>query len=72
MRRLMKKSKLKISDLNEISYTEFILSIDVRSISGKIAFSMVKSCKNKDYTKDNAAIAWKNLKTNMGQPQHLL
>jgi hypothetical protein len=37
-----RKSKLKISDLNELSCTELILSIDVRTSGGKVAFNMVK------------------------------
>jgi hypothetical protein len=41
------KSKLKISDSNELDYTELILSIDVRTSSGKLALNMVKGCKNK-------------------------
>jgi hypothetical protein len=44
------KSKLKISNLNELAFTELILSIDVRIISGKVAFKMVKGCNNIDYT----------------------
>jgi hypothetical protein len=56
------KSTLKISDSNELAYKELILSIDVRTISGKVAFNMVKGCKNKDYTEGNAAMAWERLK----------
>jgi hypothetical protein len=35
------KYKLKISNLNELAYTELILSIDVRTSSGKVAFRIV-------------------------------
>jgi hypothetical protein len=49
---------LKISDLNELAYTKLILSIDVGTSSGKVAFNMVNGCKNKDYTEVNAAMAW--------------
>ena len=56
------KIMMKIFDLNELAYTELILSIDVRTSSGKVAFSMVKGCKNKDYTEGNAAMAWERLK----------
>jgi hypothetical protein len=35
--------KLKIdADMNELSYTKLILSIDVKKISGKVAFNLVK------------------------------
>ena len=36
------KIMMKIFDLNELAYTELILSIDVRTSSGKVAFNMVK------------------------------
>jgi hypothetical protein len=51
------KSKLKISDLSKLARTEFILSIDVRTNGGKVAFNMAESCKNRDYKKVNAAIS---------------
>jgi hypothetical protein len=56
------KTMMKIFDLNELAYTELILSIDVKTSSGKIAFDMVKGCKNKDYTEGNATMAWERLK----------
>jgi maltooligosyltrehalose synthase len=40
------KSKLKISDLNEIAYTELILPINIRNSSGKVTFNMIKECNN--------------------------
>jgi hypothetical protein len=49
-------------ELNEISFTELILSIDVKTSNGKIAFNIVKGCKNKDYPDSNAAGAWEKLK----------
>jgi hypothetical protein len=48
--------------LNEIAYTELILSIDVKASSGKKALNIVKSCKTKDYSDGNAAAAWEKLK----------
>jgi gag-polypeptide of LTR copia-type/Zinc knuckle len=56
------KTMMKILDLNELAYIELILSIDVKTSSGKIAFNMVKGCKNKDYTEGNATMAWERLK----------
>ena len=52
------KIMMKIFDLNELAYTELILSIDVRTSNGKVAFNMVKGCKNKDHTEGNATMAW--------------
>jgi hypothetical protein len=61
------KSKLKIFDLNELAYTELILSIDVRTSSSKVAFNMVEGCKNKDYAEGNAAMDRERL-MNMYEP----
>ena len=44
------------------AYTELILSIDVKSSNGKIAFNLIKGCKSKDYPDGNAASAWERLK----------
>jgi hypothetical protein len=35
-----------------------ILSINVGTISIKVAFNMIKGCKNKNYKEDNAAMVW--------------
>ena len=56
-RRMMKNA-----DLNELAFTELILSIDVSNSSGKIAFGILKSCKTKDYEDGNATHAWEKLK----------
>ena len=55
-RRMMKNA-----DLNELAFTELILSIDVSNSSGKIAFGILKSCKTKDYEDGNATHAWEKL-----------
>jgi hypothetical protein len=49
---------LKIIKLNEIAFTELILSIDIKTSNGEIAFKLVKGCKSKDYPDGNAATAW--------------
>ena len=54
------KKLLRIADLNEIAFTELILSIDVSNSNGKIAFGIVKSCKSKEFEDGNAALAWEN------------
>ena len=52
------KRVLKNADLNELAFTESILSIDVRSSNGKIEFGILKICKTKDYEDGNASMAW--------------
>jgi gag-polypeptide of LTR copia-type len=54
--------KSRIIKLNEIAFTELILSIDVKTSSSKTAFNLVKGCKTKDYPDGNAASAWEMLK----------
>jgi GH15 family glucan-1,4-alpha-glucosidase len=56
-----KKKSITI-ELNEIAYTDLILSIDVKTSSGKVAFNLIKGCKSKDYPDSNAALAWERLK----------
>jgi gag-polypeptide of LTR copia-type len=56
------KWQLKIIDLNELAFTKLVLSIDVSRSAGKIAFSIVKSCKTKECEYGNAGIAWEKLK----------
>ena len=56
------KKLLRIRELNEIAYTELILSIDVSNSQGKIAFGIVKSCKTKEFEDGNAALAWEKLR----------
>jgi hypothetical protein len=56
------KKLLRIAGLNEIAYTELILSIDVSNSNGRIAFGIVKSCKSKEFEDGNAVIIWEKLK----------
>jgi hypothetical protein len=49
-------------ELNEIAYTELILSIDVKASYGKFAFNNVKGCKIKDHPDGNVVTAWEKLK----------
>jgi gag-polypeptide of LTR copia-type/Zinc knuckle len=56
------KRMLKVIEFNEIAFTELILSIDVKTSNGKIAFNLVQGCKSKDYPDGNAATAWERLK----------
>jgi hypothetical protein len=51
------KRMMVIIDLNEMAFTELILSIDASSSAGKIAFGIVKSCKTKEYEDGNAAVS---------------
>jgi hypothetical protein len=50
-----KKKSIAI-EMNEISYNQLILSIDVKTSSGKVAFNLIKGSKSKDYPDGNAAI----------------
>jgi hypothetical protein len=50
--------------LNEIAYTELILSVDVEASYGKVAFNISKGCKSKDNPDGNALTAWERLKNN--------
>jgi hypothetical protein len=56
------KKKSAIIELNEIAYTELILSIDIKTRSGKVAFNLIKGYKSKNYPDGNAAVAWERLK----------
>jgi hypothetical protein len=56
------KKMAKTFELNEIAYTELILSIDDMASYGKIALNIVKWCKRKDYLDMNAVTARKKLK----------
>jgi hypothetical protein len=50
--------KLRIAaDMNELAYTEMILSIDDKTSNRKVAFNLVKGCNNKDYADGNASMA---------------
>jgi hypothetical protein len=56
-----KKKSIAI-EMNEIAYTKLILSIDVETSSGEVAFNLIKGRKSKDFPDGNAAIAWERLK----------
>jgi hypothetical protein len=43
------KKMARTIDLNEIAYSELILSIDVKASYGKMALNVDKECKSKDY-----------------------
>jgi hypothetical protein len=51
-----------IIKLKEIAYTEHILLIDVKASRGKVAFYIIRGCKNKDYPYGNSEISWERLK----------
>jgi hypothetical protein len=50
------------ADMNELAYIKLILSIDDKTSSGKVAFNIIKGCKNKDYADGKANMAWERLK----------
>jgi hypothetical protein len=59
----IRKNKSMIIKLNEIAYTELILSINLKASSGKVTFDIIRGCKTKDYPDGNGDIAWKKLKS---------
>ena len=52
----------KMCELNELAYSDLIMSMDTSTTAGKVAFGLVKSSKSKDFPDGNAAISWKRLK----------
>jgi hypothetical protein len=59
------KKMARIIELNGITYTELILSIDFKASDGKIAFNIFKGFKRKDYSDENTVISWEKLRTSM-------
>jgi hypothetical protein len=55
------------ADMNELAYTELILSSDDKTSSGNVTYNLVKGCKNKDYANGNVSMARERLK-NKFQP----
>ncbi len=54
--------KLATRQMNDLAYSELILSIDTTQSGGKVAFSIVKGSKSTDYKDGNANKAWRGLK----------
>lgn len=52
---------VEIGDLNEEAFEDIILSIDHSKPTGKIAFSLVRNCKNSDFPEGNCKLAWDRL-----------
>jgi hypothetical protein len=53
-----KGMKLTITaDMDELAYTELILSIGDKTSSVKVAFNLAKGCKKKDYADGSASMA---------------
>ena len=48
------KKMMMTADLNELSYSELMLTIDDKTGSGKPTFNLVMACKNKDYVDGKA------------------
>ena len=56
------KEYKKMCELNELAYSDLIMSMDTSTTAGKVAYDLVKSSKSKDFPDGNAAISWKRLK----------
>ena len=55
------KKKKRAKEMNEIAYTELILSMDPKKSAGKVAFKLVKGTKTEEFPDGNAKIAWERL-----------
>lgn len=53
---------MELIEENEKAYNDLIMSIDTTTAAGKVAFSLVRSSKTKDYPDGNAVVAWKRLR----------
>jgi gag-polypeptide of LTR copia-type/Zinc knuckle len=51
-----------IMDLNDNRYSDLVLSMDTSMNAGRVAFSLVRASKSKDYPDGNIAVAWSKLK----------
>ena len=50
-----------LKEANDLAFEELILSIDGKTKEGRVAFSLVKGCKNSDYADGSAYLAWTRL-----------
>jgi hypothetical protein len=50
------------ADMNELAYTELILSLDDKTRSRKVAFNLVKGFKDKYHANGNASMVWERLR----------
>ena len=50
-----------LKEANELGFEELILSIDGKTKEGRVAFSLIKGCKNADYADGSAYLAWTRL-----------
>jgi hypothetical protein len=57
-----KKKSTIIKLMRFFTFTEIILSLDVKISSGKVTFNIIKGCKTRDYPDRNGAFAWERLK----------
>jgi hypothetical protein len=48
--------------INELAYIALILCIDDNTSTEKVAFNLVKGCKNKEYKDGNTGMAWESLR----------
>ena len=55
------EKKKKLGELNEEAFEDIILSINHTTRSGKVAFSLVKNCKTREYPEGNCKLAWDRL-----------
>ena len=51
------KKKVEMAEMNEVAYSEIILSIELITGNGKIAFNLIQGCKTKEYVDGNVTMA---------------
>jgi hypothetical protein len=56
------EERRKVKDLNEIGFSDLILSMDTSTSAGKVAFGLVRASKSIEYPDGNIAKAWEKLK----------
>jgi hypothetical protein len=55
------KLTVKLWQLNELAFEEILLSINVKTKQGKIAFNLVDNCTTAEQPQGNCKIAWERL-----------
>lgn len=54
----IRNEKSSIIKLNEITFIELIIMVNMKTSNGKTDFKIVQGCKTKDHLDSNAVTAW--------------
>ena len=55
------KKIIKLGELNELAYEDFILSINTDSSVGKVVIELVQNAKSQEFSEGNSKLAWDRL-----------